>query len=193
MFFMDKSYAILLRFLFIAGTFVTPGATDPLAQSSSKILLNGPWALQSSCEVKAAGDEISNSGFKTQGWHRTEVPSTVVAALVADKTYPDPYLGMNLRSFPGVNYRIGAMFSNLQMPDDSPFRCSWWYRSEFKMPLGYKEKTAWLHFDGINYRANVWLNGHQLANAKDMVGTFRAFEFDVSKLVGGGKQDTLAV
>jgi len=193
MFFMDKSYAILLQFLFIGGAFVTCGTAEPMAQASSKILLNGPWALQSSCEVKAGGDKISASGFKTQGWHRTEVPSTVVAALVADKTYPDPYFGMNLRSFPGVNYRIGAMFSNLQMPGDSPFRCSWWYRTEFTIAPGYKEKTAWLHFDGINYRANVWLNGHQLANAKEMVGTFRAFEFDVSKLVRGGKENALAV
>ncbi|MBZ5591519.1 MAG: beta galactosidase jelly roll domain-containing protein [Acidobacteriia bacterium] len=165
-------------------------AADP---PSSTILLNGPWALQSSCAMKAGGAEISATGFETQGWHRTEVPSTVVAALVADKTYPDPYFGMNLRSFSGVNYRIGAMFSNLAMPDDSPFRCSWWYRAEFKIPPGYKEKTAWLHFDGINYRANVWLNGKQLADAKDMVGTFRAFEFDVSNLIERSRANALAV
>src|SRR5215470_2292350 len=171
MFFMDKSYAIFLQFLLIAGTIVRSGSAESMAQASSRILLNGSWALQSSCEVKAAGAEISVGGFKTQGWHRSEAPSTVVAALVADKTYPDPYFGMNLRSFPGVNYRIGAMFSNLAMPDDSPFRCSWWYRTEFRIPPTYKEKTAWLHFDGINYRANVWLNGQQLANAKNMVGT----------------------
>jgi exo-1,4-beta-D-glucosaminidase len=190
---MDKLHAIFLQFLFLAGTVVTLGAAEPAGQPSSKVLLNGPWALRSSCELKATGAEISVSGFKTQGWHRTEVPSTVVAALVADKTYPDPYFGMNLRFFPGVNYRIGAMFSNLDMPDDSPFRCSWWYRTEFTLPASYKQKTAWLHFDGINYRANVWLNGRQLADAKDMVGTFRAFEFDASKLVAGNKANALAV
>ena len=122
---MDKSFAIILQFLFLAGAVITPGSTEPPAQSPSKALLNGPWALQSSCEVKATAAKISVSGFKTQGWHSTAVPSTVVAALVADKTYPDPYSGMNLRSFPGVSYRIGAMFSNLEMPDDSPFHCSW--------------------------------------------------------------------
>ena len=166
------------------------GAADPL---SSRALLHGPWALQSSCAVKATGAEISAGGFDTQGWHRTEVPSTVVAALVADKTYADPYFGMNLRSFPGMNYRIGAVFANLPMPADSPFRCSFWYRTEFTIPAGYKDKAVWLHFDGINYRANVWLNGRQLADAKDMVGTFRAFEFDVSKIIDGGKPNALAV
>jgi len=190
---MDKSSAIFLHFLFLAGVVVTPGVAQPPPQPSSKILLNGPWALQSSCEVKAAGAEISTGGFKTQGWHRTGVPSTVVAALVADKTYPDPYFGMNLRSFPGVNYRIGAMFSNLAMPDDSPFHCSWWYRTEFTIPERFQQKTAWLHFDGINYRANVWLNGRQLADAKDMAGAFRAFEFDVSQLLAGSKENVLAV
>jgi exo-1,4-beta-D-glucosaminidase len=143
--------------------------------------------------VKATGAEISATGFATQGWHTTQVPSTVVAALVADKTLPDPFFGMNLRSFPGVNYRLGAMFSNLDMPADSPYRCSWWYRTEFSIPAAYKEKTAWLNFDGINYRANVWLNGNQVANAKDMVGTFRSFEFDVSKLIQGGAGNALAV
>src|SRR5271169_896117 len=190
---MDKSSAIFLHFLLLAGAVVTPGVAEPPELSSSRVLLNGPWALQSSCEVKAAGAEISASGFKTQGWHRTEVPSTVVAALVADKTYSDPYFGMNLRSFPGVNYRIGALFSNLAMPDDSPFHCSWWYRSEFTIPAPFQQKTAWLHFDGINYRANVWLNGRQLAGAKDMAGAFRAFEFDVSKLLAGNKVNALAV
>ena len=79
------------------------------------------------------------------------------------------------------------------MPDDSPFRCSWWYRTEFTIPARFQQKTAWLHFDGINYRANVWLNGRQLADAKDMAGAFRAFEFDVSKLVAGAKENALAV
>ena len=187
---MRKSCSIFLPLLCMSATVVAVCAADA---PSSKILLSGPWALQSSCAVKAAGAEISAGGFDTQGWHRTEVPSTVVAALVADKTFPDPYFGTNLRSFPGMNYRIGGLFSNLPMPDDSPFKCSWWYRTEFTIPPGYKEKTAWLHFDGINYRANVWLNGRQLADAKDMVGTFRAFEFDVSKLVEGAQRNALAV
>jgi exo-1,4-beta-D-glucosaminidase len=143
--------------------------------------------------VKAAGAEVSVPGFTTEGWHHTQVPSTVVGALVVDKTYPDPFFGTNLRSFPGVDYPIGGLFSNLDMPKNSPFRCSWWYRTEFTTPAGDDGKTAWLHFDGINYRANIWLNGQKLADEKDIVGPFRAYEFDATKLLHSGQPNALAV
>jgi exo-1,4-beta-D-glucosaminidase len=52
------------------------------------------------------------------------------------------------------------------MPPESPFRHSWWYRTEFKLPDEYKGKTLWLGFDGINYRANVWMNGRQIASSE---------------------------
>src|ERR1700722_12747516 len=69
------------------------------------------WLLQSSCKFTATAEQISTAGFKTEGWHSTDVPSTVVAALVADKTYPDPYFGKNLRDIPGTTYPIGKNFS----------------------------------------------------------------------------------
>jgi len=140
------------------------------------------WSLRSSCEVEATGADISTAGFKTPGWHATEVPSTVVGALVADKTYPDPLFGMNLRSLPGMGYPIGRNFSNLPMPAESPFHCPWWYRTEFRLPDGPRGRTWWLRLDGINYRANVWLNGRKIADAKDVKGTFRTFEFDATGL-----------
>src|ERR1700693_4301235 len=58
-----------------------------------KMYLHSGWTLQSSCQFSATGEQISTVGFKPEGWHSTEVPSTVVAALVADKTYSDPYFG----------------------------------------------------------------------------------------------------
>ena len=38
----------------------------------------------------------------------------------------------------------------------------------------YKGKNLWLHFNGINYRANVWLNGVQIADEGKMVGNVAA-------------------
>ena len=124
-----------------------------------------------------------HAGFKTDGWHSTEVPSTVVAALVADKTYPDPYFAMNLRDIPGTTYPIGKNFSLLPMPKDSPFRCSWWYRTEFKLPENFHDRHVWLHFGGINNRANIWLNGHQIAAAKDVAGAYRTYEYDITPFI----------
>ena len=99
------------------------------------------------------------------------VPTTVLAALVKHKVYPDPDFGMNLRSFPGVTYPIGANFSNIPMQQDSPFLVPWWYRKEFVLPESYKGKSIWLHFAGISYRANIWLNGKQMAKSEDVAGT----------------------
>jgi len=149
--------------------------------------------LQSSCLVKAAGEQISAPEFRTTGWHATSVPSTVVAALVAGKTYPDPFYGINLRSIPGTTYPIGKNFAELTMPPDSPFRCSWWYRTNFLLPENYLGRHVSLNFSGINYRANIWINGRKLAGAEDVAGMFRTYEFEVTSLLAAGHPNVLAV
>ena len=121
------------------------------------------------------------------------VPTTVVAALVKHKVYPDPNFGMNLRSFPGVTYPIGANFSNIPMQPDSPFTIPWWYRKEFVLPAGFKGKSIWLNFHGINYRANIWLNGKQIAKSDDVAGAWRTYEFNITDAAILGKTNVLAV
>jgi exo-1,4-beta-D-glucosaminidase len=161
--------------------------------SADKIFLQDGWALQSSCLFLAKGEQISTAGYKTNGWHSAAVPTTVVAALVADKTYPDPYYGKNLRDIPGTTYPIGKNFSLLAMPKDSPFHCSWWYRTEFTLPANYKGRHVWLYFGGINNHANIWLNGHLVAGGKDIAGAYRTYEFDVKSLVSSDGPNALAV
>ena len=172
---------------------LSSGAATAVAAESDKLFLHKDWQLQSSCEVKATGAEISAAGFNASGWHHTDIPSTVVGALVTDKTYPDPTYGTNLKSFPGMDYSSKTFFANQDMPKDSPFRCSWWFRTEFTLPAGYDRKAAWLHFLGINYRANVWLNGQKIGDANDVAGTFATFEFNVSKSLHSGGPNALAV
>jgi exo-1,4-beta-D-glucosaminidase len=162
------------------------------AEQPGKFFLHKNWQLQSSCEVKAAGEQVSTVGYDASTWHHVDIPSTVVGALVTDKTYPDPNFGTNLRSLPGMGYSSKSFFANQDMPKDSPFRCSWWFRTEFTPPAaGWK--TKWLHLLGINYRANVWINGQKVADAKDVAGTFATFEFDVSKLVHVDKPNAIAL
>jgi exo-1,4-beta-D-glucosaminidase len=167
-----------------------------LAQTSDQedravVRLHDNWAMQSSCLTDAKGEQISAPGFAADGWHQVTVPTTVVAALVADGTFADPFVGINLRSLPGVSYPIGKMFANIAIPAESPFQCSWWYRIEFKTPR--RDQNTWLHFDGINYRANIWLNGRRVADATTVAGPFRHFEFDVSGLMARGSLNALAV
>jgi exo-1,4-beta-D-glucosaminidase len=163
------------------------------AEEPSRIYLHKGWQIQSACEVKANGAQISAAGFDVKAWHHSDMPATVVGALVADKTYPDPNYGTNFKSFPGMGYSSKTFFANQDMPKDSPFRCAWWFRTEFTAPPESGQKMTWLDFLGINYRANIWLNGQKIADAKDVAGTFETFEFNVSKALRPGKVNALAV
>lgn len=159
----------------------------------ARIDLHSGWELQSSCAIKSSGVQISSADFPAAGWHAAAVPSTVLAALVADGTYPDPDYGMNLRKIPGTSYPIGAIFANLPMPKDSPFACSWWYRTELQLPQAYQGRAVWLHFDGINYRANIWINGKKFADASDVAGAYRTYDFNVTEFVTPGGSNVIAV
>jgi exo-1,4-beta-D-glucosaminidase len=161
--------------------------------SSSVVNLNDGWQIQSSCEAKAAGEQVSTPGFAATGWHKTTVPNTVVGTLVDDNTYPAPMLGMNLKKFPGMNYSDKSFFALQDMPEGSPFRCSWWWRTEFTLRPPFSGNHFWLHFPGINYRANVWVNGKKIADARDVAGTFRIFEFDVTSALNSNGPNAVAL
>jgi exo-1,4-beta-D-glucosaminidase len=164
-----------------------------LAQTpAERQTLYGTWRVESSCKVSAKGDQLSAAGFDDSKWHRAEVPGTVVGALVTDKTLPDPDYGLNLRQTPGFSEgRIP--FADRDMPADSPYRCSFWFRTEFPTPASITKSAAWLHFLGINYRANVWLNGKKIGDRADIAGAFRSFEFRVNDLLTKTGKNALAV
>ena len=161
--------------------------------ATKEILLRDGWQVQSSAKVKVAGDAISQPGFDASAWYKTSVPKTVFAVLVENGVYKDPYFGMNLRAVPGVSYKIGSQFSNQEMPRDSPYAVPWWYRTEFAIPASYGRKRIWIAFSGINYRANIWINGRKLAGLEEIAGAFRRYEFDVTSFVKGHVTNALAV
>ena len=190
---MKKWFGGWLAFIVIAGALVTAAWASGDPVTSSMLNLREGWAIQSSAKVQEKGEVLSTTKFTPTGWYSTGVPATVLAALVANKVYPDPYFGMNLRSIPGTSYPIGQNFSPRPMPPDSPFRVSWWYRTEFRLPAEFQGKTLWLHFGGINFRANIWLNGHQVAGSDQVAGAYRVYEFDVTGDVNVGEANVLAV
>jgi exo-1,4-beta-D-glucosaminidase len=197
----DQRWAgISIATIFVGAVFLLTISNSINAQmtrrpaASRKVFLKKGWQIQSSAVVKESGDQVSTASYRSSAkWYPASVPSTVVGTLVDDKVYPDPFFGMNLRQIPGCSYPIGANFSLRPMPDDSPFRNSWWYRTEFQLPASNKGKEVWLHFDGINFRANVWLNGKRVAGADQIAGTFRIHEVNISEAANPGGVNTLAV
>lgn len=139
--------------------------------NSEVINLENNWQLTSSENINEAnGRQISTLEYRTENWNNAVVPGTVMGSLVADSVIIDPYFGLNLKKI-----------------DREQFKKSWWYRNEFEIKNYIKEQHVNLRFNGINYRANLWLNGKKVANKEDFAGAFRIFSFDISKYVKPGK------
>ena len=166
----------------------TVGPVSPKASPSSADSSPTTGAAFGEGAPTVKGEAISTAGFDAKGWYQTSIPSTLLAALVENKVYPDPFYGDNITKIPG--YKAGRW---LVMAKDSPFYPSWWYRKEFDVPADFSGKHLVLHVDGINYKANVWLNGKRVADDTTVIGMFRRFEFDINDFVLAGKPNCLAI
>jgi exo-1,4-beta-D-glucosaminidase len=166
-------------------------ATAGLAATTTP--LHDGWNVQSACKLQADGAQISTAAFHPENWYATSVPATVLATQVAAGDVKQPYYAKNLRGIPGTTYPIGHDFADDNIPADSPYRCGWWYRKEFAISAAEKGRTIWLHFGGINYRADVWVNGKKIADKTQVAGAYRTYNFDVTGFVEVGKPNVVAV
>jgi hypothetical protein len=104
-------------FLFLLSVVSACRCADAQASSAGKkLVLTDGWYIQPSPDVTEKGSILSTAAFQRKHWYRATMPSTVLAALAADRVYADPYFGMNLRSIPGTSYTIGTTFSGIPMP-----------------------------------------------------------------------------
>lgn len=172
-------------FLFVA-------MAPSVAFAQERQALHTGWLIQSSATVGVDGAKISSASYHATDWHRATVPSTVVGTLVEDGVYRDPFFGMNLRALPGMTYKIGLNFVHLPMAPESPYAVPWWYRRIFHVPTTMRGKRVAIHFDGINYRANIWLNGKHLADSTQIAGTYRRYELDITDAVNRSGANVLA-
>jgi hypothetical protein len=127
------------------------------------------------------GAQISQPGYAMPGWQRAIVPGTVLNSLVANRVYPEPYFGLN-------NLYERKLIPDLA--DVGPDHYTYWFRTEFSVPREFRGKQVTLQFDGINYRAEIWLNGEKLG---DMAGMFRRGRFDATPYLKPDGPNVLAV
>jgi mannosylglycoprotein endo-beta-mannosidase len=160
----------MLRPLTFALALLLPASLVSAQQASEP--LTG-WKLQDAVKVAAAPATVATAAFQPKDWYTATVPGTVLTTLVNNKVYPEPLYGENMRAIP-----------------ESLNKTSYWYRTTFTVPATYKGRQTWLHFAGINYSANIWVNGHQ---AGTMRGAFLRGDFDISAFVRPGRPATLAV
>ena len=141
----------------------------PVSASAREVVLKEGWSLQAAAKVEAGGQEISTPGFVAEGWLPTTVPATVMAALVRNGVHKDPFFDRNLEAI-----------------SPEPFKQAWWYRTEFTFDPGGTGAHTRLIFEGINYRADLWLNGKKVADKGTIAGAFRTFEVDVTSGLKAG-------
>lgn len=154
------------------GGLVARPVASPAASKGEMNLSGGNWKLQRASEVAVSGEEISTPEFKPENWIVATVPGTVLSSYknigaIADPNYADNQLQVS----------------------ESFFWSNFWYRDEFEVPEGFKQDRLFLNFDGINWKANVYLNGKKLGRIE---GAFMRGKFDVTDLVVPGK-NVLAV
>ena len=172
---------ILVCVLLCGGTVATTAETT---QPGQRQLLFGQWLLKSSALRAEDGQRISTLDYQPEQWYEASVPSTVLNALVKNGIYPDPRVGMNCFQIPDSSDEFNAKHDLAKLsylPDKrNPWHDPYWYRTQFTLPALAADRRVWLHFDCINYRAAVWLNGRQIADSETMVGMFRRFDFDIT-------------
>lgn len=177
---------IAMMFLLILGVWIStsaqPGSQVSPAGRSRIMFLPETWLsltdwfIQSSARLKVDGPELSKPGIMTDRWYPAQVPSTVMGTLVENNVYGDVLSGKNLE-------KVNA----------EDFKTSWWYRTEFMLPAFPGRSRAFLELDGVNYRANIWLNGQKVAEASEIYGAFRRFSLDITGLVKTGGRNVLAI
>jgi len=173
----NKIYPIL-RYIIVPVTLLLLTGCSKTAQISKdnefNINLNKNWSMISSKKVKETGQRISSEDYKCgQEWYAIDIPSTVLGGLVKNGEYDKWYFSTNLEKIP-----------------KNRFKCAWWFRKEFN--LHTLKKNISIYFNGINYRADIFLNGSKIASSDTLEGSFRVFKIDITNHVVKGK-NTIAL
>jgi exo-1,4-beta-D-glucosaminidase len=159
----------------------------------------GGWQVASSATATQTGAQISAPSFDARSWLRVAndsagAPGTEIEALLQNGRCPDDpglqpvntssdsrhsvFFSDNMRKCYGYENQVGA--------DTVPqFRVPWWWRTEFSPHLRAGQHAT-LIVNGVIGKANVWVNGHQVATSSTVTGAYTRFAFDITGLARPG-------
>jgi exo-1,4-beta-D-glucosaminidase len=185
------------KLLFLSFGIFMIGTISTALLSEQRIYLRKNWLMRSSFWIKESGQFVSSNSVNTSDFHPTKVPTTVLTALVQNGVYPDPYVGLNNMKIPDASDNFNLSYNLVKfshLPDGrNPWADPYWFWTQFRLPEAYTGKVIWLNIEGINYRADVWLNGHLIADAKEIVGMFGRWSLDITEASNVGGMNTLAI
>jgi len=141
--------------------------------------LNDGWQCINVKKIKDNGEKISEPSFKLKGFMKATVPGTVLTTMLNNKMIPDPFYGMNNEKIPDI-YNIGSDYY------------TYWFVKDFSEKIMGPEEQVWLHFRGINYSCDIFLNGHKL-NSKRFYGMFLRQRYNITQWLAKDGKNRLAV
>ncbi len=111
---------------------------------------------------------VSLNDYNADSWYEAVVPGTVLGSLASKKVVDDPYFGINMQKI-----------------DPARFKQPWWFRKSFDLSAADMGKKVALRFNGINYRADLYVNGKKVADKDTFAGAYRMFTFDITEVCSG--------
>jgi len=120
--------------------------------------------------ISMAQPQVLSDGWKVQSSqtkksYKAQVPSTIMGTLTQNGLYKGILEGVAYKQY-----------------DSKPFDCSWWYRRDFSLKGLGSDEHVLLVFDGICYRANVFVNGTLVASKDTLYGSFRRHVLDITSV-----------
>ena len=164
----DRGYVLYSFEVYGNNELPMPAKAAPFVFADGTLLLaGGNWRVQNASFVEAAPEAISRDDFSDRDWLPAVVPGTVLGSYLAAGAVPDPWYGDQ----------------NRQISEEFFTRNDFWYRTGFDLPRSFTGQRVWLKFDGINWKADVYLNGAAVGHID---GVFVRSGFDVTALVRAG-------
>ncbi|MDR1919963.1 MAG: beta-glycosidase [Tannerellaceae bacterium] len=149
-----------------------------LPEAGEKTLLQAGWHARRANEVKIDGNQLTAAPFDSTGWMKARVPGTVLTTLLENKLFPAPEFSMNNNLIPDI-YEVGNAFY------------TFWFACPFRIDQAPEEgRQVWLNFRGINYKAEVFLNGKRL-NTNTHEGMFLRETYNITPYLKGEQETNL--
>ena len=131
------------------------------------------WKLKPQAEVGTDVKSLCGNGYNVSAWVDAVVPGTAFNSYVIAGLEKDPNFG-----------------DNIHQVNRDKYDCSFWYRTTFRVPADFTKELIWLNFNGVNRRAEVYLNGTLLGK---LDGFMHRGHFNVTSIVNRDKENVLAV
>lgn len=148
-------------------------------EAGEKTCLHEGWFARKASEIGEDGNRLTGQPFEATGWMKAKVPGTVLTTLLENKIYPAPEFGLNNQLIPDI-FHVGRAFY------------TYWFACPFTMEALLPGQHVWLNFRGINYKAEIYLNGKRV-NTVTHEGMFLRQSYDITSYLKENGTNVLAV